>query len=112
MPMAGLAYALCAVMIWTGFILVSKAGALAALATPDLIMVRFGTAFVLFSPFIWRHRKVICQWRMAVLGSIGGLAYAFRSLRDRAQCGEWSGEQSSMLVRRPYPEAIHHISMR
>ncbi len=76
MPKAGLAYALCAVMIWTGFILVSKAGALAALATPDLIMVRFGTAFMLFSPFIWRHRNVICQWRMAVLGSIGGLAYA------------------------------------
>lgn len=76
LPKAGLAYALCAVMIWTGFILVSKAGALAALAIPDMIMVRFGTAFVLFSPFIWQHRKVICQWRMAVLGGIGGLAYA------------------------------------
>ena len=55
MPKAGLAYALCAVMIWTGFILVSKAGALAALATPDLIMVRFGTAFMFPRRYVRRH---------------------------------------------------------
>ncbi|NLQ18558.1 DMT family transporter [Marinomonas sp. M1K-6] len=76
LPLAGLGYALAAVAIWTGFILVSKAGALAALALPDMMMVRFGTAFVLFSPFIWQHRKTILQWRMFALGSIGGLAYA------------------------------------
>lgn len=76
LPLKGVMYALGAVMIWTGFILVSKAGALAALAIPDMIMVRFGTAFILFSPFIWRHRKTIFQWRMGVLGAIGGLAYA------------------------------------
>ena len=76
MPLKGVMYALGAVMIWTGFILVSKAGALAALAIPDMIMVRFGTAFTLFSPFIWRYRKTIFQWRMGVLGAIGGLAYA------------------------------------
>ncbi|WP_191603029.1 DMT family transporter [Marinomonas algicola] len=73
---AGIGYALAAVAIWTGFILVSKAGALAALSLPDMMMVRFGTAFILFSPFIWRHRNTILQWRMFVLGSIGGLAYA------------------------------------
>ena len=76
MPLKGVMYALGAVMIWTGFILVSKAGALAALAIPDMIMVRFGTAFTLFSPFIWRYRKTIFQWRMGVLGAIGGFAYA------------------------------------
>ncbi len=76
LPTSGLLYGLAAVAIWTGFILVSKAGALGALAIPDMIMVRFGTAFVLFSPFIWKHRKVIFQWRMFALGSIGGLAYA------------------------------------
>lgn len=75
-PLAGLGYALAAVAIWTGFILVSKAGALGALALPDMMMVRFGTAFVLFFPFIWQHRKTILQWRMFALGSIGGLAYA------------------------------------
>ncbi|RBO86076.1 DMT family transporter [Marinomonas aquiplantarum] len=76
LPTKGLAYALAAVAIWTGFILVSKAGSLAALALPDMMMVRFGTAFILFSPFIWQHRTVILQWRMLVLGTIGGLAYA------------------------------------
>ncbi|BFM49962.1 DMT family transporter [Marinomonas sp. THO17] len=76
LPLKGLAYALAAVAIWTGFILVSKAGSLASLALPDMMMVRFGTAFVLFSPFIWQHRAAILQWRMLVLGLIGGLAYA------------------------------------
>lgn len=76
LPIRGLAYALAAVAIWTGFILVSKAGALGSLALPDMMMVRFGTAFILFSPFIWQHRKTILQWRMFVLGSIGGLGYA------------------------------------
>lgn len=76
LSIAGIGYALAAVAIWTGFILVSKAGSLAALALPDMMMVRFGTAFILFSPFIWQHRHTIFQWRMLVLGSIGGLAYA------------------------------------
>ncbi len=76
LPITGISYALAAVVIWTGFILVSKAGSLAALALPDMMMVRFGTAFVLFFPFIWQHRHTILQWRMLVLGSIGGLAYA------------------------------------
>ena len=73
----GYIFALIAVMIWTGFILISRAGALASLSLPDMMMVRFGTAFVLFFPFIWINRKVIFQWRMMVLGSIGGLAYSF-----------------------------------
>lgn len=76
LPIRGLAYALAAVAIWTGFILVSKAGALGSLALPDMMMVRFGTAFILFSPFIWQQRKTILKWRMLVLGSIGGLGYA------------------------------------
>ncbi|NVK74087.1 MAG: DMT family transporter [Oceanospirillaceae bacterium] len=73
---SGLLYAFAAVVIWTGFILVSKAGILGSLALPDLMIVRFGTAFVLFFPFIWLHRKTILQWRMFALGCIGGLAYA------------------------------------
>ena len=71
----GLGYALAAVLIWTGFILISKAGAVSSMAVPDMLMVRFGTACLLFSPFIYKHRKVILQWRMFVLGAIGGVAY-------------------------------------
>lgn len=75
--MKGYIFALVAVLIWTGFILISRAGALASLSLPDMMMVRFGTAFVLFSPFIWLNRNAILQWRMIVLGAIGGLAYSF-----------------------------------
>ncbi|MBJ7537681.1 DMT family transporter [Marinomonas sp. C1424] len=74
--MKGYAFALTAVIIWTGFILISRAGALASLSLPDMMMVRFGTAFILFFPFIWLHRKAIFQWRMMVVGAIGGLAYS------------------------------------
>jgi drug/metabolite transporter (DMT)-like permease len=72
----GYIYAFVAVLIWTGFILISRAGALASLSLPDMMMVRFGTAFVLFCPAIWSHRKIIFQWRMMILGSIGGLGYS------------------------------------
>lgn len=72
----GYVFALIAVLVWTGFILISRAGALASLSLPDMMMVRFGTAFVLFSPFIWVQRKAIFQWRMMTVGAIGGLAYS------------------------------------
>ncbi|ETX11818.1 hypothetical protein MUS1_07685 [Marinomonas ushuaiensis DSM 15871] len=72
----GYIYALVAVLIWTGFILISRAGALASLSLSDMMMVRFGTAFVLFSPSIWMNRKIVFKWRMMVLGSVGGLAYS------------------------------------
>lgn len=74
--MKGYIYALVAVLIWTGFILISRAGALASLSLFDMMMVRFGTAFVLFSPSIWINRNVIFKWQMMVLGSVGGLAYS------------------------------------
>ncbi|WOD07656.1 DMT family transporter [Marinomonas sp. GJ51-6] len=72
----GYVFALIAVFIWTGFILISRAGSLASLSLYDMMMVRFGTAFVLFSPAIWINRKAIFQWKMMVLGCIGGLAYS------------------------------------
>jgi len=72
----GYIYALVAVLIWTGFILISRAGALASLSLSDMMMVRFGTAFVLFLPSIWMNRKIVFKWRMMVLGSVGGLAYS------------------------------------
>jgi drug/metabolite transporter (DMT)-like permease len=72
----GYVFALIAVCIWTGFILISRAGALASLSLPDMMMIRFGTAFLLFSPSIWIHRKIIFERRMLLLGSIGGLAYS------------------------------------
>jgi drug/metabolite transporter (DMT)-like permease len=72
----GYVFALTSVLVWTGFILISRAGALASLSLPDMMMVRFGTAFLVFFPFIWIHRKAIFQVRMMLLGAVGGLAYS------------------------------------
>lgn len=72
----GYIFASISILVWTGFILISRAGALASLSLPDMMMVRFGTAFCVFLPFIWMQRKAIFQWRMLLLGAIGGLAYS------------------------------------
>lgn len=74
--MKGYFFAVISILIWTGFILISRAGALASLSLPDMMMVRFGTAFFVFFPFIWVQRKVIFQRKMLLLGSMGGLAYS------------------------------------
>ena len=75
-PQKGVLFGLIAVAIWTGFILVSRAGALSHLEMADLVAVRFGTALIVLSPLVWKFRKQWLQPRMFVLGSIGGLAYA------------------------------------
>ncbi|UTW10773.1 DMT family transporter [Marinobacterium rhizophilum] len=71
----GLLYALGAVLIWSGFILVSRAGALASLTMVDMLAVRFGTAFLLLAPLAWRMRRVLLNGRVLLLGLVGGLAY-------------------------------------
>lgn len=71
----GLLYALGAVLIWSGFILVSRAGALASLAMTDMLAVRFGTALVLLVPLVWIKRRDLFNLRILVLGAIGGLGY-------------------------------------
>jgi drug/metabolite transporter (DMT)-like permease len=71
----GLLYALGAVLIWSGFILVSRAGALASLTMVDMLAVRFGTAFILLAPLAWRLREVLLNGRILLLGLAGGLAY-------------------------------------
>lgn len=71
----GYLYGLVAVIIWTGFILVSRAGSLSALGVSDMIMIRFGTAFILLLPFIIKMRKRVFTQKMFALGAIGGIAY-------------------------------------
>lgn len=72
----GLLFGLGSVLIWTGFILVSRAGALSPLGMTDMVAVRFGTALLVLSPLIWRWRRQWWQPRMFILGGIGGLAYS------------------------------------
>ncbi|AJQ97384.1 DMT family transporter [Gynuella sunshinyii] len=72
----GIWFGLAAVAIWTGFILVSRAGALSGMEMTEVVAVRFGTASIILLPYIWKYRKQWFQPRIFVLGSIGGLAYA------------------------------------
>lgn len=72
----GLLFGLGSVSIWTGFILVSRAGALSPLGLTDMVAVRFGTALLVLSPLVWRLRRHWLQPKMFLLGGIGGLAYA------------------------------------
>lgn len=72
----GLLFGLGSVGIWTGFILVSRAGALSPLGLTDMVAVRFGTALLFLAPLVWRLRRHWLQPRMFLLGGIGGLAYA------------------------------------
>ncbi len=72
----GLLFGLAAVVIWTGFILVSRAGALSPLAMTDMVAVRFATALLVLLPLVWRYRQIWWQPRMVLLGGVGGLAYS------------------------------------
>ena len=71
----GLIYAAVAILIWTGFILISRAGSLASLAMTDMLAIRFGTAMVLLAPLAWRYRRPLFSFRILVLGLFGGLGY-------------------------------------
>lgn len=71
----GVIYAVTAVLIWTGFILISRAGTLAALAMPDMLALRFGSALLILSPLVWRLRRQLLNLRILVLGLLGGLGY-------------------------------------
>lgn len=71
----GVLFALAAVLIWTGFILVSRAGALTSLGMTDMLAVRFGTAFVVLAPLAWKLRQRLLTVRTFWLGMIGGLGY-------------------------------------
>ncbi|MFC6670601.1 DMT family transporter [Marinobacterium aestuariivivens] len=71
----GLCYAMAAILIWTGFILVSRAGTLAALGMTDMLAIRFGTAVLLLIPLAWLKRQQLFNVRILVLGLVGGLGY-------------------------------------
>jgi drug/metabolite transporter (DMT)-like permease len=71
----GLGFALVAILIWTGFILMSRAGSLASLGMTDMLAIRFGTAMLLLAPLAWRYRSQLLNGRIVVLGLFGGLGY-------------------------------------
>jgi drug/metabolite transporter (DMT)-like permease len=65
------------VLIWTGFILISRAGMKGTLGSLDLAALRFTVSGLVMLPFYLLHaRKLIPFGRAAVLAFTAGLAYA------------------------------------
>lgn len=74
---SGVASALLVVAIWSGFILVSRAGGVSPLTAWDVIAIRYATAGALLLPFWWTRRGIsLRDGRYAALALVGGLGYA------------------------------------
>lgn len=73
----GYLFALGAVLIWSGFILVSRMGGLSALTSYDVIAIRYLTCSTLLLPFwLMRHRFPLFQRKLLISSLFGGLGYA------------------------------------
>lgn len=73
----GYLFALGAVLIWSGFILVSRMGGISPLLSYDIIAIRYVTCASLLLPVWWfKYRFNLLQPRLIICSLIGGLAYA------------------------------------
>lgn len=78
----GYLYALAAVVIWTGFILVSRMGGISELLSYDVIAIRYATCAALLLPVWWfKYRFNLLNGKLVVASVIGGLAYALFAFR-------------------------------
>lgn len=72
----GYSDALLVLLIWSGFVLVSRIGGISDLLPYDVVALRFGTAAVLLLPFWWfRNRLSLFAPRILALGLVGGIGY-------------------------------------
>jgi drug/metabolite transporter (DMT)-like permease len=73
---AGYAYAAATVLIWSGFVLLSRIAGQSSLNGNDIVALRFGVAALVLLPAWWlRWRVPLFTRRMAALMLTGGLAY-------------------------------------
>ncbi|MFT6094299.1 MAG: drug/metabolite transporter (DMT)-like permease [Pseudohongiellaceae bacterium] len=73
----GYTFGLGAVIIWSGFILVSRLGGISALNYLDVIALRYITCAFVVLPIWWfKYRFNLLQTKFIVIALIGGLAYA------------------------------------
>lgn len=73
---SGYAFAAATVLIWAGFVLLSRIAGRSELNGNDIVALRFGTAALLLLPAWWfKWRVPLFTRRMCVLMLTGGLAY-------------------------------------
>ncbi len=75
--MQGYVFATIAVLIWSGFILVSRFGGIGPLLPADVIAIRYATCSLLVLPvWLFVYRFNLLNIRLIVAALIGGLGYA------------------------------------
>ena len=68
---AGMLAAIVAVLIWAGWIPVTRLGVTGNLHPEDIAALRYGTAGLVLLPFFWRHRKEMPWHRPGALLLVG-----------------------------------------
>lgn len=75
-PRSGYIGAAFVVLIWTGFIIVSRMGGISTLTSYDVIALRYIVAGAVMLPF-WLHRRInLLDWRLFALSLSGALVYS------------------------------------
>jgi len=78
----GYLYGLGALLIWCGFILVSRMGGISELQAYDVIAIRYVTCAGILLPIWWfKHRFNLLNAKLIASSLIGGLAYALCTFR-------------------------------
>jgi len=73
----GYIFGLAAVIIWSGFILISRQGGLSELNHYDMIALRYGTCAMVLLPFWWfRQRFNLLEPKYWCVALVGGVGYA------------------------------------
>lgn len=69
----GYMFALITVLIWSGWIIVSRLGATQHLTALDMTFLRHGPAGLIMAPLAWKHRKLINKktWQAMIIMLIG-----------------------------------------
>ncbi len=76
-PIAGYLYALGALLIWSGFILVSRFGGLSTLTIWDSIAIRYFVCATLLLPvWLWKYPFKLFQPKLIISSIVGALLYA------------------------------------
>lgn len=84
----GFAASVVVVLIWSGWVVLSRAGVTGAFSLWDLGLLRFGTAAVIVLPLLlWRHRPLSAIFTPKIMlpALFGGSAYALFSFAALAQ---------------------------
>ncbi|NVK36477.1 MAG: DMT family transporter [Gammaproteobacteria bacterium] len=74
---SGYVFGMGAVLLWSGFILVSRLGGISELNHYDVVALRYATCALIVLPIWWfKFRFNVFQWRYVAAALVGGLGYA------------------------------------